>query len=319
MDSDQAPLLIFKMRGMSAGTSQKPGGAEVMAYQEELPATEKQQQAKPKAPPKTEEAVEGEGSPKTSIYYKEAGGYPNPSLYYKEAVKESVDNVQPVGGVMGAPKGRADSRERARMLFCSMHPFRHAYAICAYCHKPFCFEDIIEYQKDYYCMEDIGSIETKHVQKLSFEYSTSSFVTSSIMLGAFVLFFYYTHAQLIYTFNFVLSNPLGFVTNLGSNFAYLISIVTLGTMILAFGAALYILLGSRGGHMLASMLSIAAVVLLTYQYLGTLREYFAIIAVLEFAAFLSAVHAAAAGAMVYNQVEERGSEFALAYGYGAPY
>ena len=173
---------------------------------------------------------------------------------------------------MGAPKGRADSREKAKGLFCSMHPFRHAYAICAYCHKLFCFEDIIEFQKDYYCMEDIGSIESKHVQKLSFEYSTSSFVTSSIMLAAFVLFFYYTHAQLVYTFNFVLSNPLGFVTNLGSNFAYLISIVTLGTMILAFGAALYILLGSRGGHMLASMLSIAAVVLLTYQYLGTLRS-----------------------------------------------
>ena len=220
---------------------------------------------------------------------------------------------------MGAPKSRIESREMAKGLYCSMHPFRHAYAICAYCHKPYCFEDIIEFQKDYYCMEDIGSIESKRVQKLSFEYSTSSFVTSAIMLAAFVLFFYFSNAQLVYTFNFILSGPWSFLMNITANFIYVISMVTLVAMILAFGAALYILLGSRGGHMLASMLSIAVVGLLTYQYLGTLKEYYAIIAVLEFAAFLSAVHAAAAGAVVYNQVEERGSDFALAYGYGATY
>ena len=138
-----------------------------------------------------------------SIYYKEGGDYPTPAEVLQGGDQRRTRARRRMEG-RPAPKGRADSREMARGLFCSVHQFRHAYALCAYCHRPFCFEDIVEYQKDYYCIEDIDRVTARYTEKLTNEYSISSLITSFIMIGGFVLFFYYSNGQLGYMFTYIL-------------------------------------------------------------------------------------------------------------------
>jgi hypothetical protein len=324
MASDSDTLLIFKMRGIEskpAAAPQKAQGGAIMPYHEELPEVEAQPQTARSQPKGSRSKAQARSEPQTksSIYYKESGDYPNPMLYYKEALKEN-DKVEPLlVRPTEAPKSRADSKEKAKDLFCSLHPFRHAYAICSYCHRPFCFEDIIEYQKDFYCIEDIDRIETRQTEKLTYEYSSSSLITSFILIGAFLLFLYYTNGQLGYIFNYIITSPSNFLANINLNLSYVTSLLTLGVMLVSFGAALYIFLGSKEGHIGVAVVGILTTALFVYLFATTGTQYMAIIAIFEFGAFLAAVHSAASGAQVYNQIYEKGSEYNLAYGYGAQF
>ena len=305
MASDSDTLLIFKMRGIKSPSAEQTSGPQIMLYHEELPERRTMPEYRPRG--------DGREEP-TSIYYKVGREYPDPMRYYKEAIREGGKET---AVVQTAPKGRADSKEMAKGLYCVAHPFRHAYAICSYCHRPFCFEDIIEYQKDYYCIEDIDRVTAYHKDRLTYEYSTSSIITSFILTLSFILFIFYSYGQLGYVLNYLLGSPLRFFS--GINFAYVITLASLVVMLFTFGAALYILLGSRQGHVVASVISMAAVMLFVYQFIGTGTEYMAIIAVLEFAAFLSAVHSAASGALVYNKTYDNGMGYELAYSYGSRY
>ncbi len=302
MASDPDTLLIFKMRGMSPGSvQQQGGGAPIMEYHEPQPAGG--------AAGKSAEAPKVEQS---SIYYKAGAEYPDPIKYYKEAIREEKEVV-----IQTAPRGRSASRAMAKEFSCVAHPFRQAYAICAYCHRPFCFEDIIEFQKDYYCIEDIDRVTEHHQERLTSEYSASSLITSFILTACFVLFLYYSHDQLMYIIGLIAANPVGFAGTV--SLAYAVSLASLVVAVLGLGAAVYILLGSRQSHVMASALSIMAVMLFTYQYVSTGTEYLAIITVLEFGAFLAAVHSAASGAVVYNRVRDSAADYALSYGYGGRY
>ncbi len=308
MASDPNSLLIFKMRGMSSESPKTPKPVVAPHREEEQKPMPAVAVVKPKVKPEEQEA---------SIYYKVGGDYPNPMKYYKEALKENAEGREIP--MQEAPRGRADSRIKARDLFCALHPFRHAYAVCTYCHRPFCFEDIIEYQKGYYCVEDIDRVESQRTERLTYEYSSANLITAFIMIGAFVLFLYYTNAQLGYIFGYIISDPIGFINNINFNISYIASLVTLGAMVVTFVAALYSLVGSREGHIFLAACSMLTVVLFVYQYIGTQTQYFVIIAAFEFLAFLSSVRSAASSAQVYSQVYEKGSEYTLAYGYGARY
>ncbi len=310
-------LLIFKMRGIGkaeATAQERPQEPEKALTYTEMPkplpeAKEKlivKQITSAKAPPKSEPS---------SIYYKEGGEYPNPMSFYKEAIAQN--EVTPVAPLQTVPKGRAQSREQARGLFCAAHPFRHAYAICAYCHRPYCYEDTIEYQKDYYCVEDIDRVTSHYTETLANEYSASSLLAAFILIGSFVLYLYYSNGQLGYVLKYIIENPYGFVASI--NLAYGLIIGSLAIMVFTMIGAMYILVGSKKGRIAAAMLSAAAVavMLFTYQYISSGAIYLVIIAVFEFGAFLATIHSAAAEAHTYSQVYDRGPEYNLAYGFKA--
>jgi hypothetical protein len=318
MASDSEALLIFKMRGMSSERSE-PQPGQIMEYKEELPQVEEEKAKPPEQKPRAPEKPERRPSPisaeaaRASIYYNEGGSYPDPMKYYKEAVKEGSGKVEEVQ--QARPMGRANSKAMARGRYCTAHPFRNAYAICSYCHRPFCFEDIMEYQKDYYCIEDLDRITAEHSEKLSYEYSTSSLITSFILIGSFLVFVYFANGQLGYIFGYIASSPLLFLGNI--NLVYVIGLISLAVMIVGLAAAIYILLGSRQGHIAAATISMVAVLFFASQYVGTGTPYFAVVAVLQFAAFLFAVNSASSGALIYDKVYEDWNEYGLAYGYGA--
>jgi hypothetical protein len=265
-------------------------------------------EAKPKA--KKDDYTQDPGS----IYYKQGEDYPDPMSFYKEAVVQGGSSQSDTKIV---PKGRADSKDKAKGHYCIAHPFRRAYAICNYCHRPFCFEDIIEYQKEYYCIEDIDRVTAHYTDTLTNEYSASSLLTAFILIGTFLLFLYYSNGQLVYLITFIFENPLGFLNSI--NLSYSLILSSLAVMVLTVVGAGYILLGSKQGHVIAAVVSILAVMLFVYQYIGSFTIYQGVIAGFEFAAFLAAVNSASSEAIAYNQVYERGPEYGLAYGYGARY
>jgi hypothetical protein len=316
---DSAPdLLIFKMRGIATQETKGP------EKQEKQPESETPiaylepgvQEAAAKGKQVVMPSLKSTPKPEpSSIYYKEGGDYPNPMNFYKEAIEQN-EEVQ-TAPLMTAPKSRADSREKAKGLFCSTHRFRHAYAICAYCHRPFCYEDIAEYQNEYYCVEDVDRVTSHYTETLANEYSFSNLLASFILIGGFILYFYYSNGQLGYVFSFLVKNPAGFISSI--NIAYGLILSSLTIMVFTMIGALYILMGSKRGHIAAAVLSAAAVavMLFTYEYISSGSIYLVIIAGFEFAAFLAIIHSAASEARTYNQVFERGPEYNLAYGFKA--
>lgn len=309
MDSS-SDLLIFKMRGVT-----QPVVDQQTVAQKAPADIQPQAVAKPKRMPVKKETFEEERAQSSSIYHKEGEDYPNPLNFYKAAIAQN----QAAQVIQTKPplKGRADSKARATNLFCVAHQFRHAYAICSYCHRPFCYEDLVEYQKGYYCIEDIDRATTEYAESLANEYSASSLITSFLLIGAFVLYLYYSNGSLIYTFDYIFYNLGGFFNAI--SISYIVILSTLIVMAVSFVAAFYILLGSKQGHLIASVVSVVAVMLFIYQFIGSGSIYYVIIAAFEFVSFLSAVRSAAAEAQAYSQVYERGPEYGLAYGYGAKY
>jgi hypothetical protein len=315
MDS-ASDLLIFKMRGVT-----QPVPEQQTVAQKAPINVQPQPQVAPTKPkrivsPIKKQTFEEERAQSSSIYHKEGEDYPNPLSFYKEAIAQNQVTPAAVQST-AAPRGRADSKAKAKDLFCVAHQFRHAYAICSYCHRPFCYEDLVEYQKGYYCIEDIDRATTEYTESLANEYSVSSLITSFLLIGAFVLYLYYSNGSLIYTFDYIFYNLVGFFNAI--NMSYIVILSTLIVMAVSFVGAFYILLGSKQGHLIASVVSVVAVMLFIYQYIGSGSIYYVIIAAFEFVAFLSAIRSAAAEAQAYSQVYERGPEYGLAYGYGAKY
>lgn len=323
-DSD---LLIFKMRGLGSPTTSTTSApaessSQVMAYPAAEPKPQKAEASSKEAEvprvtrykPREKGESWGEEKPTpSSIYYKEGDDYPNPMKYYKEAIAQNQGDVE--SAQVPTPRTGAENRAMAKNLYCVAHPFRHAYMICDFCHRPFCFEDIVEYQKGFYCIEDMDKISTRYTDKLTYEYSASSLITSFALLAGFLIYLYYAHSQLAFIVGFMIATPLNFITNI--QVSYVVSLLLLLLMVITFGASVYILLGSREGHVTAAVISMLAVMFFVYQYVTIGTEWIAILAVIEFGAFLSAVHSTASGAQVFDTVYEKGPEYGLAYGYGA--
>ncbi|MDE1825222.1 MAG: hypothetical protein KGH61_05610 [Candidatus Micrarchaeota archaeon] len=55
----------------------------------------------------------------------------------------------------GKPLSGKESMQAAKGRTCTNHPWRGAYAVCDFCRRPFCYADLIEYGKHFYCLEDI--------------------------------------------------------------------------------------------------------------------------------------------------------------------
>ncbi|MDE1865456.1 MAG: hypothetical protein KGH94_02345 [Candidatus Micrarchaeota archaeon] len=313
-DSD---LLIFKMRGVEQVEKKEedqPQAASQPAAAEERPRR-MERELRPVTPRPLPPKSTGAPEP-SSIYYREEGDYPDPIKFYKEAIAQNASSQ--TAPLQEAPRSKAESREKAKGMFCSVHQFRHAYAICAYCHRPFCYEDLVDYQKDYYCVQDVDRVTSRYTERLANEYSISNLMASFILIGGFLLYLYYSNGMLGYVISYVAQNPLVVIHGVSLGLGLVIG--TLMIMLFSLIGALYILVGSTRARIAVAALSAAAVavMLFTYQYISSGAIYLLIIAAFEFAAFLAIIHSAASGALSeYNQAPERGTDYKIAYGFNA--
>ena len=81
-------------------------------------------------------------------------------------------------------------------LFCTNHPWRHAYALCASDNLPYCYVDLIEHNGKLYCMQDIDSAAKVHQMKQETKYPNAfSTLASVLLLTNSILLGYFTYPQ----------------------------------------------------------------------------------------------------------------------------
>jgi hypothetical protein len=193
---------------------------------------------------------------------------------------------------MGRSKGQL-SREAARGNRCVWHPWREAYAICAYCHRPFCFEDTIEFSKDYYCLEDIDSISQTYKEKVGASSNTTGTVSGILLMLAFLAFLYFANGQVFYVWQYVAHEGLPFfVTHI--NYSYAFALIEMTLMVMAFLTAFMIFLQSTKRFFTGSLICILLVALFSYRYTSTGTLYLGIVDALVFVAFVMLLYSRAA-------------------------
>ena len=227
--------------------------------------------------------------------------YPNPINYYiPEKPENNIEEYNEAYRKKLEVKSKAQSREIAKKLFCAWHPWRRAHAICAHCHRPFCYEDLAEYKDGYYCLEDINTVMQSYIQKLHVTYNATSLISTILMLAAFLVFVYYARGQLTYVLTYAYEQGLiGLIQTV--RWAYILVFMELAVMVASMVSALYAATGSKKGNIAGILAGVIGVILFTYLYLTTGTQYFAMTAGLEFLAFLAFVYSASAEVRIYRQ------------------
>ncbi|MEM0149959.1 MAG: hypothetical protein QXW10_03630 [Candidatus Micrarchaeaceae archaeon] len=190
--------------------------------------------------------------------------------------------VSKKGKAAKASKNEEESRDAAQGLYCVWHPWRPAYAICAYCHRPFCFEDIVESNGNYYCLEDIDKVANAPQTSTYTRYNNLGIVSAGMLLVAFIAFLYFGGSQIISMVKF--SNTVGimeFVARLSGPYGF----VLLGTIMSMFVlvSAIMIFAQTKRSFMFGMLVSFINLSIFSYEYLNTGTVYEAFISIASFA------------------------------------
>ncbi|MDE1810420.1 MAG: hypothetical protein KGH66_00025 [Candidatus Micrarchaeota archaeon] len=203
-------------------------------------------------------------------------------------VYESDDQMQEALINKSAAQTRAEymSREAVQNLHCTWHPWRKAYSRCNYCHRPFCFEDIAEYNGNYYCLEDVDKAPTYSEEKERYStYNNLSTVAATLLLVMFAVFVIFANGQLAYIIGY--ANAVGifaFLSNI--NYSYMAAIAQGVLAVFAVVAAMLLFLQSLRGYSVAIVTVFANVALASYQYLNSGTLYLALLAAIGFVAIV---------------------------------
>ncbi|MDE1869260.1 MAG: hypothetical protein KGH60_04850 [Candidatus Micrarchaeota archaeon] len=190
-------------------------------------------------------------------------------------------------------KSEAESIAAAKNQFCAWHPWRPAYAVCSYCHRPFCYEDTTEYNGALYCLEDIDKVSAGIVEKTGLEYNNISIVASTLMFVTFLAFMYFANAQLGYIVGF--ANSVGFIRFVsGLTLSYGLALLGAITTFFTIIAAILILAQSRKGYYIGLGAGFVNVALFSYQYLNTSTLYLLVISILAFASLVTLAYSRSA-------------------------
>lgn len=271
-------LLIFKVRKEARGRTGRIG-----TYVSSRPQAKKSQ---------TYESIEGPARP----------AYTPPSVgehYVETAVKEEVEpfaaqQLLSKKGAAKTTKKQGESREAAKGLFCAWHPWRQAYALCNYCHRPFCFEDIAEHAGNYYCLEDMGAATANGgaEEETRMVYNRLSIVSGTLLMLTFVLFLYFASGQVTYIFGYASNiGPAAFFTHI--NYTYGIALAETVATVLSFIAAVFILAQSSKGFGLGLAVGLVNTALFSYSYLNSGTIYMAIISAVAFVALIALAYSRA--------------------------
>ena len=293
-------LLIFKLRekGRNAAAIEKP-------QTEEAARAEPKAEAAPLQRPQIEEAAttarsaepvqkpEGAGFTFAGILVgkKKEAAQPKEARMEQQAraaqlEEEHAAETQKRGA---APEKEelvmGNEREGAKGRFCEWHPWRPAYALCDFCHRPFCYEDIVELGRGYYCLEDVDKVSENFAQQLYASYSNVSFISAGLLMLAFVAFVYFASGQLVYIFNAIMSTGWpAFIAHL--NYSYGSALLGLGVAGAGIVSALFILIQSSKGFAAGLVTGLAETVLFSYQFLSSGALYMAMLSAMGLVALM---------------------------------
>jgi hypothetical protein len=279
--AEQAPQVPQQQPEVAAAEAQAQPAPQPEVSAEGVGAEAPQQPAQPKqvVPPYAQPRPQ---QPTSRIY-----GVPGPTSYQAEKLRSIAEEVRAEEGLAPvAPKRGAVGIEAAKGRFCAWHAWRPAYAVCSYCHRPFCYEDVEEFDNNYYCLEDVDKVSSTHAESIYAHYSNMSLVSSAMMLLSFAIFMLYANAQLVYVFQDAQALGLPtFIASLNPSYEFLLIEALLAFISLV--SALLIVVQSKRSYVIGLATGIGNVALFSYLFLGSGALYIAAIASVSFVGLIS--------------------------------
>jgi hypothetical protein len=302
MPVDQDDLLIFKKRPEKPQKEKKAVEQKQVEQQKpaETPPPEKAK-AQPPAPVAPQPPVYQE--PEPVIQQQPPTPAPAPPAGYTEPEppiltlnSDEIPYRPPKTVEIPEPESKAkyssrkakikQMKELAATMNCELHPWRKAYAICDYCKRAFCYEDIVEEAGTFYCVDDMDKIpaSAKTVKVVSYgRISTLSVLCFIAILPVYLVLEY---KQLAFFISDLLAAQITsvpiykvFLANPGFSAGILMAV-------LSFIAGGLVLFGSRSGTRYATIIGVGSGIVFVYIYAVTLIIYPAIYAVIAFFAVL---------------------------------
>ncbi|MGC8572179.1 MAG: hypothetical protein ACP5LH_02790 [Candidatus Micrarchaeia archaeon] len=195
-----------------------------------------------------------------------------------------------------------ESRRIGEHMACVWHPWRQAYAICDYCRRPFCYEDLVEHNGLYYCLEDIDKVyNTKETELI--KYNNFRLLSSTFLFFVFFIFLYYNY-------NSIVAIPSE-IQSIGMNAFFENMFTPLGFMIAKTALVLLSLLTSfiitadlKKSFSITVIVCVLTALLFSYLYIETNTFYFIIIAMLSLASIVVLAYSKASYSTNHNVSEE---------------
>ncbi|MGI0100638.1 MAG: hypothetical protein ACREBH_02890 [Candidatus Micrarchaeaceae archaeon] len=229
------------------------------------------------------------GTASKSVYGKEAPGE-------QGAAGTSADKQHASKKGTTAQRGRL-SREAAKGHTCVWHTWRQAYAVCAYCHRPFCYQDTIEFNKEYYCLQDIDNISSKYKETVESSGTAVSVIAGILLMVSFLIFIYFANGQLIYILEYVSKVSLPYFTA-HMNYSYALALLSGLLVLIGLADAIMIFVQARSSFIVGIILCLISVVVFSYQFTSTGTAYLGIVAAIMFMSFIGLLYSeTAAGAI----------------------
>ncbi|MCL4389450.1 hypothetical protein M1397_02465 [Candidatus Marsarchaeota archaeon] len=278
---EKEDMLIFKLR-------EKRGQQQAAVSKAPEPALQAKQ-ATPKAQAKTQAKVQRRAQAPQPTPPQPR--YTAPAAEEAHFFSTSATTMQPVEEAEATlskqkTKIELESREAALGQQCEWHPWRAAYAVCYACHKPYCYEDISEYDGKYYCLEDIDKARLTAKTNALFVYNKIGIASAGFLIIALPALLYFSSGILTYIgssiaqqgFNsFIYSN---FIQNINADYAALFSGMVF--VVVEFFAGLMIFAQSNKGYIVGIIAAFASIAAFSYIFIETSAPYSIVVASLSF-------------------------------------
>jgi hypothetical protein len=183
-----------------------------------------------------------------------------------------------------AIKAQQQSRDAAKGKTCAWHPWREAYATCGYCNRYFCFQDIVEFNRNYYCLDDIDNVSSRFAETAASKGNNLGLVSGVFLMISFLVFFFYANAQILYIVQYMHNVGISFFLA-HVDYTYVLALMEGAFASLALVSALLLFVRSPKGFYIGVFACLGAVALFSYQYTSTATAYLGIVDVLMFGAF----------------------------------
>lgn len=174
----------------------------------------------------------------------------------------------------------AQNREAAGGLTCVQHPWRSAYAVCGYCHRPFCFEDTTNLNGNYYCFDDLDKVASKPIEAMINQYNKLSLVSALLFIVPFFIFLYYTNVTGVFAqmSTYLTSNAVVNATKIalvsGFNAKYEAPLEGILLTFLGMVCGFLIMLKSRASFLLSLGIGLLMIAFFGYSYLAAPAAYY---------------------------------------------
>lgn len=183
----------------------------------------------------------------------------------------------------------------AKGQMCALHPWRAAHATCSYCNRPFCYQDLIEFDNSYYCMEDADMLHPEHRKRQEASEKRWAIYSGILLLLAALAFYYFSYIGIINTLGPLVAGLPKSILRLNMSSLPLI----LETILAALSIALaFLVLWDVGkAFYIAAMVCMGFVMVLTYSLLisGTVQMQYVAVDVVALVSLLSLLHSRITG------------------------